>query len=151
METRSVTTALQVMARNMGELAIEKVPEMLGFFQQLEKMVEATKGMLRARAIELVEAQGSIITDKGTKVALVGDWKITAVPLRTGLDPKKLEATLRAKQLDPREFMQSVVTFKVDTAKVAVLCSQGKLTDADIEACTYEKSYRITVDTIGGM
>jgi hypothetical protein len=137
--------ALQAFGSALGQLADGDVPAAYELTAQAEKMLEEVRGLLKTRAMLWLNVNGQKVTDKGTMEGSVSGFSVRAIPMRTGLDPKKLEQTLRAKKLDPNSQMKPTITYKVDEAKVAVLVSEGKLSPADLEACKYEPSWRLEV------
>jgi hypothetical protein len=138
-------TALQQFASGISTLKDEEVPEAYEVTAKLEGMFEEVRALLKQRAVDYLQANGRRATDKGTLEAEVNGFSLRAIPMRTGLDPKKLEATLRSKKLDPTANMNATIILKVDTAKVATLVGEGKLTKDDLAACAYDPSIRLEV------
>lgn len=138
--------ALQSFASALSSLTNEQVPAALEIARDLGKLAEETEAALKTRALLYLNMHGHQVTDKGSVQAEVGGFRLTAIPTRTGYDPKKLEAVLRRRGLTPEAGMNVTVTYKVDEAKVAGLFAAGKLTEHDLEASKYDKSYRLAIE-----
>lgn len=142
-EREQMQVTMRQFAAALGRLTDEQVPAALDVVRQLVDLSDEFKNTVRTRAIQLLQAAGTKVTDKGSLQVLIGGYKLTAIPTRTGLDPKKLETVLRRRGLDPTAGMNPTVTYKVDQQKVDKLVAEGKLTQGDLEAATYEESYRV--------
>lgn len=149
-ERRVMQQALQTFSSAMSKLTDEQVPAALDMVKQLHELSEEMKDGLRARAIQFLRDVGQKVTDKGSLQTLIGGYRLTAVPTKTGLDPKKLEVALRRRGLDPTAGMNPTITYKVDIEKVAALMDSGKLTSDDIKTCQYDESFRVTVEPLDG-
>jgi hypothetical protein len=136
---------LQKFGQWLSEMTDAQLPEVLDFVTRLEKNIEGTRSILKERALLYLNVHGIAEGEKGTKAAQVGQYTVKAIPTRTGLDPKKLEKALRTKGIDPNVAMKPTVSYAVDPDKVAAMRVAGTLTEQDIEACQYDRSYRIDV------
>lgn len=141
----SLLPALQDFGRTLGELSNEDMPAAYELVTKIEHLVEDAREMLRQRALLYLTANGEKVTDKGTTEAKLSGYIVRAIPMRTGTDPKKLEQTLRMKKLNPEHWMQMTVTFKTDEKKLKMLIDRGDITAQDMEACAYDKTYRLEV------
>jgi hypothetical protein len=97
----------------------------------------------RDRLLSQVLIKGDVVTAAGTRRWEVDGWELEARPQRTGIDSKKLEALLRAKNLDPSKHMESVITYKVSDLGVSNLLKDKLATQDEIEACHYELAYNL--------
>ncbi len=140
--TRDLGAALQ----NVPD---QEVPSAVATLRRLETMLKENVDRLKDRALLYLNVNGQQVTEKGTKEVALNGHVMRAIPTRTGIDPKKLEAALRAKGIDPSAHMIPTITYKVDDFRVAKLVAAGMLTQQDLAAVQYDKSYRIEV-TQGG-
>lgn len=141
-EKAKLFTALNSYANALANLSDEQVPAAFDMTDQLRDMAEEVRTRLRDRILLYVQAKGRQLTDKGSMTAESGGFKLTAIPTRTGIDPKKLEALLRRKGIDPAVAMDATITYKVNMGKLAT-CS---LTPGELTACSYDKAFRVQVD-----
>lgn len=133
----------------LGAVTDEQVPHSVQFLRQLETAVETASRMVRDRALLYLNVHGQQVTDKGTKEVELGGYRLRAVPMRTGLDPKKVEAMLRMKHIPPEMHMQSTIVYKVDEAKLSKLVESKQVNQVDLDACQYDKTYRVEVKQRG--
>ena len=132
--------ALQAFGAALGEITNDDVPSAYEMVVKLEKMLEEARDLLKTRALLYLNVNGVKVTDGGTKAANLGGFVMRAVPMRTGVDPKKLEKAVRAKRLDPGSCMDATVTYKVNQAKLNALVERGDITEEDLKACAYDPS-----------
>ena len=140
-----IQLALRGLATALSSLSEDQIPVAIDFLRQMEKTVAYNEGLLKARALEFMQTAGNQITEKGTLEAQVGSYTMRAVPTRTGFDPKLIGPMLRTKRMDQEAGMDPTITYKVNPDKLARLLSDGLLTDADLDQCRFEKSFRLEV------
>lgn len=145
-----LTAALQEYASSLSNLADEQVPQAFDMTDQLGKLAEEVRTRLRDRLLLWLNVNGRTVTDKGTKSADVGGFKVSAIPTRSGVDPKKLEALLRRRNIPPETAMDAYVSYKMNPVKLASAVASGKLTDADLSECGYDPSFRISMERLDG-
>lgn len=68
----------------------------------------------------------------------------SASPIRTTIDPKKLEALLRSKGADVGKYMTPVVTYKVQPRHLGQIKFDLGITKEEIDACRYPMQYKLT-------
>lgn len=141
-----LTLALRQFAEALSNLTDEQVPVALDMARELGRLAEDTQDALKQRALLYLNVHGQVVTEKGSRQARVGGFTVTAVPTRTGLDPKKVEPLLRRRGLEPSAHMKSTIKYDVDQARIDRLVAEGKLQPADVEACRYDKTYRLEVE-----
>lgn len=146
-EKTKLFAALSGYSAALSRLTPEQVPAAFEMTDKLKKLSEEVRDRLREKLMTWVKENGSRITDKGSMAGEVGGFKVTMIPTKTGTDPKKLEALLRRKGLDPAVAMKPTMAWAVDTDKVQQAVGAGKLTQADVDNCQYDPSYRIGVQT----
>lgn len=144
----NVQQALQAVARQLSTLADEETPAVFEFFDTLAKMSEEQHQRVKDRLLLYLNVYGQQATAKGTMRCDVGGYEVQAIPTRTGVDAKKLEALLRARGIPVTDAMAEAKTYKVDAAKVAELVAMGKLSPDDLTRCGPDKSYRVSVKRI---
>lgn len=143
---QELQTALRSFASALANLTDDQIPAALELARDLGKLAEETESQLKTRCLLYLNVNGHQVTDKGSTQANVGGYRVTAIPTRTGLDPKKLEVVLRRKGLQPADAMDATVTYKVNQQKVDKLVADGGLTNADITSALYDKSFRLSVE-----
>lgn len=139
-------TALGSYATALSNLTEEQVPEAFEMTDKLNKLAEEVRDRLRSKLLAWLAEHGEVVTEKGSKAGVVGGFKVSAIPTRTGIDPKKLEALLRRLKLDPNTHMKTTLSYAVDDAKVMALVQAGRLTVEDLNNCKYSESFRIAVE-----
>lgn len=146
---REPTVALmREVAQQLATLPSERFGEAMEFLETISKAVEGLRTTFGSRVEETVITWGTRTTEKGTMEWVTNGYLVRASPTRTGTDPKKLEAKLRAKGIDPSLHMDSKVTFAVNERKLGVLLAAGLVTEAEVEACKYELNYRLSVKRV---
>lgn len=109
------------------------------WFKNLKDLKENT----RQRLLDLLIKDGKKVTDKGSKELEVDGYVLRCKPTKTGISAQKLEALIRAKNLDVDKVMQPVVTYELDEAKLAVAISKKLLTADEAATCVYDPSYAL--------
>ena len=142
-EKNKLFTSLQGWATALSKLTPEQVPAALEIASSFKKLGVEVYDRLRDRVLEEVKKNGSVTSEKGSMAASVGGFKATAIPTKTGTDPKKLEAKLRALGMEPSVGMDAQITYLVNKEKLASLVAGGALTLADV---AYDPSYRVQVE-----
>lgn len=142
-EKQKLWGALQAYAAALSNLTDEQVPTAFGTADELQKLSEDVRSRLRDRLLLYLQVNGQKTTEKGSVAADVGGFTVTAIPTRTGIDPKKLETLLRRKGIDVEAGMDATVAYKVNPEKVAKLLESGRLHEQDREACLYDKAFRV--------
>lgn len=121
-------------------------PEMAAAFDQLkvwEEDFEALAKSARDSVLNLIKTEGERVTDTGTLRLETDGWRLEAQPQRTGYDSKKVEAFLRGRQMDPANYMDTEIIYKVNPGKLLVLIQTGKLSEAEAETLKHDLSYRV--------
>ncbi len=97
----------------------------------------------RQRVLALVVASGQQVTETGTKRLETEGWNLEIRPQKSGYDPKKVEAFLRAKNLSPSIHMDTLVTYTVSPSKLDALVVSGGATTNELAACKYELKWAV--------
>jgi len=105
-----------------------------------EDAVSDVAGVARGKLLDMLKEKGS---GESSLKLTVGDWELSARPRKTGLDAKKLEAVLRAKGIDPTNYMTTKVTYEVDPTRAPLLIADGKLTQAELDTCVPPIEYNL--------
>jgi hypothetical protein len=108
-----------------------------------ERAIEDLVKNGRDRLLNLVLEQGEQVTETGTKRLTVDGWEIEARPRKSGLDPKKLEGLLRAKNLPVEKYMTPEITYSVSELGVQNLLREGKMTPDEMTNCHHELAYNL--------
>lgn len=143
---KKVMLALAEYADMLSNLTPEQVPQAFELTKQMSDLTDEVHKRLREQMLQRVQAEGQTITEKGSMALTVGGYKVTAIPTKTGIDPKKLESLLRKRGADVEAVMDATVSYKLNPGKVAVAEAAGKLTRDDIANCTYDKAFRVQVE-----
>jgi hypothetical protein len=109
--------------------------------------VEEAKKLARGRVLEAVLDKGTPVGSKGLSRELnLGLGLVQRVTIqKSGLDPKKFEAALRAKNVTVGRYMDTVTSFKLKegTGSADMALSDGVFTADELKALEYEPSYRV--------
>ena len=144
-EKTKLFTALGGYASALSNLSDEQVPAAFEMTQKMEALAEEVRERLRKRILDYVSEKGEVQTEKGTRGVNLGGFDLRAIPTKTGTDPKKLEALLRHKKLDPTVAMDATIAYKVNADKVLKAVERGELTQADVASCAYAPAFRVEV------
>lgn len=144
-EKNTLMAALSTFAGVLGNLTPEQVPAAFEIADTMKGLSEEIRDRLRKRLLEEVQKNGEKVTDKGSMRSSIAGFKVSAIPTKTGVDPKKLEALLRRLRVDPTVAMDAKITYTVSDAKLMKAVEEGKLTTEDVAACRYDPSYRLDV------
>ena len=142
-EKSKLFTALSGYATALSNLTPEQVPAAMDMTTQLKKLAEEVYDRLRDRILQTVRKEGQVVTEKGSMAMSTGGFKVSAIPTKTGTDPKKLEAKLRALGMEPSAHMDATVTYKVNQFKLGALLESGALKLTDV---AYDPSFRVQVE-----
>jgi hypothetical protein len=137
--------SMQGLADWLSRVTPEEFGQAVLLVRAMEKALEQAEDVLIERAIDVVRATGKRETDKGTMSVVLGAHTLRAIPTRTGTDPKKLEAHLRTKGVNPDVCMDATITYKVNDDKLKQAVASGKLTPDEVDACKYDTNYRLEV------
>lgn len=110
----------------------------------LEKGIEKAA---KTRLITLLKESGSQTTEKGQRELVVDGWKLQMRPYRTGYDPKKLEALIRARGKDPANYMSTKLTYEVSEDGCNKLVDKKLLTPDELETCRHDESWTVLTPT----
>lgn len=126
------------------DLQPNELAEVLSSIRHLSKgLSNGVEPIAKKRLVTFLKETGDVITDKGTKEAIIGGWKIRMKPYRSGIDAKKLEALIRAKGRDPANYMTTEVSFSVSDLGLQKLQEKGIATEDELETCKYDESWTL--------
>lgn len=138
----AVIAISEVLAESTSELPV--LAQAAVQLYELADLVDELKGAAKQRITERLQSEGKKVTEKGTlRLSDDSGWTFEARPTNTGFDPKRVESLVRAKGLDPRQYMQTVLTFKIDTDGMSRLQKDGHATEDELETCRYPLSYTV--------
>lgn len=125
-------------------LAADTLAAVMSVIRQTKDALEdGLEKQAKVRLIEVLKQVGKKKTDKGSLEATVGDWHLEMSPYRTGADPKKLEARLRAKGIDPAKWMTQTISYAINPDKVQQLTDKRVLSSDELEDCRYNESWTV--------
>lgn len=112
--------------------------------QQMTKLLDdGLVKMTKQRLVALLKEKGRLTSEKGSMELLQGGWLLKMRPWRTGLDPKKVEATLRAQGKEPEKYMTTLVSLGLPPEKT----QQRQVLEAALgdarESCRYDESWSL--------
>lgn len=125
---------------SQDNLPVPVLAETFDMLKGYEDAVSDVAGVARGKLLDLLKEQGS---GESSLKLTVGGWELSARPRKTGLDAKKLEALLRAKGIDPTNYMTTKVSYEVDPARVPLLTADGKLSQAELDTCVPPTEYNL--------
>ncbi len=76
--------------------------------------VDALHKIARSKVLTILEKDGESVGESGTVAVEAEGWRLEARRQGGFLEAKKVEAALRAKNIDPKKYMVAEVTFSVD-------------------------------------
>jgi hypothetical protein len=148
-ETKALSTtetymkaALMAIATAVSNSALAPKPagQLLKMVRQYQKNFEAFEEALRARLINILkDAPDHTVVEDGVTLKMYNG--------RTGYDPKKVEALLRAKKKDPAHYMDPTITYKVNEPLLRRAIGNEVLTEEELETCRYAPSWRVESPT----
>lgn len=141
----TTVSAMMTLADWLQRVEPDEFGQALNLLKSLGSALEDAEGVVKARAVEMVRKQGVKETEKGTMSLTLGGHTIRAIPTRTGVDAKKLEAHLRGRGLDPAVAMDATITYKVNDGKLARAVADGTLSQSEVDGCRADTSYRLEV------
>ncbi len=115
--------------------------QMMSVMSQLKSWSSAVSDIekiAKKQILLVLQMEGEKVTDKGSLRLEKDGVRFEARPHRTGVDPKKLEALLRAKKLNVEGWMTPTITYKVNEENVVELRTRGIITPAEYAAIQYE-------------
>ncbi len=137
---------LRQYAESLAALKDEELGPAVQFASSLGKLSEEVYDRLVERGLLYLNVHGESVGDKGTKRAEIGEYEVSAIPTRTGIDPRKLESALRAMGIPVEAAMVPTTSWAIDQNKLAALhINHPKFTQAILDNCKYDKSYRLQV------
>lgn len=144
---QGMQSAMQRFAVALTNLPVEDSPDVLQFLRRLETMAEDTKKIAHERILLYLTAKGETVGEKGSVMAELGGKKVTAIPTRSGTDPKKVAALLIAKGYRnyEKEFFSVKIAYEMRAEDLAALLANNTLTADEVAACAYDKNYRVDV------
>ncbi|UOF79708.1 hypothetical protein [Caudoviricetes sp.] len=142
---KQLMQALASVADQLSNLPADQVPAAVQLMAGGKALFEEAYTRFRDRAISQLKESGTPIGEKGSLTQQLGRWTMTAIRTRSGFDPKKVEALLRRKGLDPAAWMRTTLSYAVDEDKLNNLRHRPDVTPADLEGCKYDESFRIEV------
>lgn len=143
----------RVISRMAQALSVEQLPPAalasIMFVARRVKnaMDKGIEPIAKTRIIHLLKERGNLVTDKGSRRLMIDGWTMFMKPTRSGLDPKKLEALIRAKGKDPANYMNTRIVYEVDEAKANKLVDKKIMTDDELESCKYDESWTVEAPT----
>lgn len=109
--------------------------------------IEETKKLVRGRVLDVALAKGAPVGDSGLSRELdLGNGMVQRVTIqKSGTDPQKFEASLRAKNVVLAKYMNQVITFKMKdgTGSQDLALADNILTHDELQTLAYEPSYRV--------
>lgn len=109
--------------------------------------IEEAGKFARARVLDVVLAQGAAIGESGKSRELdLGNGMVQRITIqKTGVDPKKFEAALRAKGATVTKYMATEVSYSMLEGNQSQdrALQDGLFTQGELDAMNYPPSYRV--------
>ncbi len=137
--------AMQGLADWLSKVEPDEFGAALNLIKSLTGALENAEGLVKNRAVEMVRTKGNRETEKGTYSLQLGAYTVRAIPTRTGVDSKKLEAHLRGRGIEVTKAMDATLTYKVNEGKLATCLAEGVLSQSEVDGCKADTSYRVEV------
>jgi hypothetical protein len=131
----------------MKGLTVTQVREVFDYTKGVEDAVKEAAGFARVRVLDLILREGESTGTSGEskKITYPDGRTQTAKCQKTGTDPKKFEAALRAKSVEVVKYMVPDIKYKMpsdyDAAKQAV--DDGVFSEDEMKLLAYEPSYAV--------
>jgi hypothetical protein len=114
--------------------------EARGYAETLKKLGDTARMLTIAR----LKKFGQPVPDTKSIMWVAEDGtKFTMHPTKSGTDPRKLEALLRAKGAKPALYMQETRTYEVDPVKLKEALDNETLTLDELKTCEYDESWTV--------
>lgn len=136
--------ALESLSNALTRVTPAELPAARGVVKQLQDVSKHLYEHIKDQIVDYVREHGKEIANSkgGLEAYIPGVLEPLKVGLhRTGVDPRKLEALLRAKELKVELCMVPKISFAVDDEKVAAAVEAGKLTEAEVATCFYDETW----------
>lgn len=131
----------------MKDLGSHELATIHDYAKSLDDALSETTKLARARVLAVALEKGSPVGEKGLSRELdLGDGRVQRITIqKSGTDPKKFEAAVRAKQAPVSKYMAVVETWKMldGTASQDRALADGLFTADELKALDYEESYRV--------
>lgn len=117
------------------------------YAKSLDDALSETTKLARARVLAIALEKGVPVGEKGLSRELdLGNGMVQRITIqKSGTDPRKFEAALRAKQANPAKYMDTVIQFKLKdgTSSEDMAMADGLFTPDEVKAMEHEASYRV--------
>jgi hypothetical protein len=139
---QALTTAVALKDLTPPELA-----SVHDYAKSLDDALSETTKLARARVLSLCLEKGQPVGDSGKSREIdLGNGMVQRITIqKSGTDPKKFEAALRAKSVAVAKYMDTVMTFKLKdgTGSQDLAVADGVFTPDELKALEYEETYRV--------
>lgn len=136
-------------AETVQEALRTRDPEKLTVtYQALDEMLfklGSYRDLMKAALKEVVIAQGTDTSGKGSKELVVGGFRVPLKAMNSAgaLDDAKVEGKLRAKGVDLINGMTATVTWRAQKDKLEKLKAAGKWTEQDSKDCEVPRKWAL--------
>lgn len=124
-----------------GKLTVPQASDILTELNTLSAVVESLAKVAKEKLKLVVLQDGEVATDAGTRRLERDGWRLEVRPYRTGLDSRKVEKLLRAKQAPLDKYMNTKVTYEVDSDKLLSAVEAGVFTQDELNTCKYDENW----------
>ena len=138
----TVKSALVNIADRLGnDLTTAQTTDIYSTLSQLSDVVTQLSNIAKEKLKLTILLEGERVTEAGTRRLQKDGWQLEVRPYRTGFDPKKIERLLRAKAAALITYMDSEVTYKVNSDKLLQAVTDGVFTKDELDTCKYDESW----------
>lgn len=128
----------------MKDLTPMETVQVHDYSKSLADAIDEAGKLARSRVLELTLRTGQPVGEAGLSRELKVGGLVQRVTIqKSGPDPKKLEAVLRAKNAPLTKYMEQVVSYKLSDTGVKAAVDDGVLSLDELKAIEYEPSYRV--------
>jgi hypothetical protein len=139
-----VKQVLRTLAAKLSEdLAPAQLTQTYQALADWTENFEALRDNAKKRLLKVVAEKGVVVSDAGSKKAVVEGWILEARPGGAVWDEKKVMALLAGKWMPLEKWMTTTVKYAVDEVKLGVAIETKKLTEAEVNACKRERSFSL--------
>ena len=141
---KNVQVEMEKLGNALTVATPEVVTEVFAQVKQWEGLVKDVGNVAKEMIKSMVLEKGKQTTDKGSRELVVAGYQLEVRPHRTGLDPAKVQALLKAKGLDFEVGMDADISWKVNEQKLALAVEIKKqLTEDEVVSCQYDESWSV--------
>ena len=115
--------------------------------KKLGAMATKIEAPIKARVKALVEKQGAVFSEAGSRALTLAGWRMEIRPTGGGYDMDKLSALLRGKGLKRIDYMDVEKVYTLNNDKLQQLIGAKKVKEKELEACKNPPGFSVQTPT----